>query len=343
MPENPTQIADVHRPRLSVAPMMDWTDRHCRMFHRQFTRRTWLYTEMVTAAAVIHGPRDRLLGCSGQEHPVVLQLGGSDPADLAAAVRVAAPYGYDEINLNVGCPSDRVQSGAFGAVLMLRPALVAACVRAMQEASPVPVTVKCRIGVDDQNPADALPEFLRAMVGAGVGHVIIHARKAWLQGLSPKENREIPPLDYNLVLAMKREFPALNISINGGISALAQAKTFLDQGLDGVMVGRAAYHDTAAVLQGADSLWGEDFAPDTHAAIDAMRPYIAAHLAGGGRLHQITRHMLGAFAGGAGARGWRRVLSTLGMQAGAGLEVLDKALAEVARAHERQSDDHASG
>lgn len=325
--------------RLSVAPMMDWTDRHCRMFHRQFTRRTWLYTEMVTAAAVIHGPRERLLDFSPREHPVVLQLGGSDPSELAQAVRAAAPFGYDEVNLNVGCPSDRVQSGCFGAVLMLRPQLVANCVSAMQQASAMPVTVKCRIGVDDQNPADTLPEFLRAMVGAGVGHVIIHARKAWLSGLSPKENREIPPLNYDLVLAMKREFPALHISINGGITALSQAKSLLDQGLDGVMVGRAAYHDTAAVLQGADSLWGESFAPDTHSAIDALRPYIAAHLAGGGRLHQITRHMLGAFAGQAGARGWRRVLSTLGMQAGAGLDVLDMALHEVARAQERQSDD----
>ena len=318
--------------RLSVAPMMDWTDRHCRMFHRAFSRRAWLYTEMVTAAAIIHGPNDRLLAYSGGEHPAVLQLGGSDPAELARAVRIAAPYGYDEVNLNVGCPSDRVQSGCFGAVLMLQPALVASCVAAMQEASAVPVTVKCRIGVDDQNPADALPEFLRAMQGAGVGHVIIHARKAWLQGLSPKENREIPPLDYDLVLAMKREFPNLRISINGGITSLTQAKALLDQGLDGVMVGRAAYHDPASVLQGADALWGDVFAPDTFAAVDTMRPYIAAHLAQGGRLHQITRHMLGAFAGGAGARGWRRVLSTQGMISGAGLEVLDAALAEVTRA-----------
>jgi tRNA-dihydrouridine synthase A len=278
---------------------------------------------------VVHGPRDRLLGYSDTEHPVALQLGGADPAELAQAVRIAAPYGYDEVNLNVGCPSDRVQSGCFGAVLMLRPALVAGCVAAMQDASPVPVTVKCRIGVDDQDPAQALPEFLRAMQGAGVGHVIIHARKAWLSGLSPKENREIPPLDYDLVLAMRREFPSLKISINGGITTLAQAKSLLDQGLDGVMVGRAAYHDPASVLQGADSLWGEPFAPDTWAAIDTMRPIIAAHLAAGGRLHQITRHMLGAFTGQPGARGWRRVLSTQGMAAGAGLDVLDAALREV--------------
>ncbi len=320
--------------RLSVAPMMDWTDRHCRMFHRAFSRRVWLYTEMVTAAAVIHGPRDRLLAYSAAEHPVALQLGGSDPAALATAVRLAAPFGYDEINLNVGCPSDRVQSGCFGAVLMLQPDLVARCVAAMQDASPVPVTVKCRIGVDDQNPAQALPEFLHAMVGAGVGHVIIHARKAWLQGLSPKENREVPPLDYDLVLAMKREFPALRISINGGVTSLAQAKMLLDQGLDGVMVGRAAYHDPASVLQGADGLWGAGFAPSAFDAVAAMRPVIADHVAAGGRLHQITRHMLGAFTGQPGARGWRRVLSTIGMGAGAGLDVLDAALAEVTRAQD---------
>ncbi len=320
--------------RLSVAPMMDWTDRHCRMFHRQFSRRAWLYTEMVTAAAIIHGPKDRLLAYSVGEHPVALQLGGSDPAELARAVAIAAPYGYDEVNLNVGCPSDRVQSGCFGAVLMLQPALVAACVAAMQEASAVPVTVKCRIGVDDQNPSDALPEFLQAMQVAGVGHVIIHARKAWLQGLSPKENREIPPLDYDLVLAMKREFPSLKVSINGGITGLSQAKAFLDQGLDGVMVGRAAYHDPASVLQGADRIWGLDFAPSPLDAVAEMRPYIAAHLASGGRLHQITRHMLGAFTGQPGARGWRRVLSTQGMRLGAGLDVLDAALAEVTRAQD---------
>lgn len=320
------------RARLSVAPMMDWTDRHCRRFHRAFSRRTWLYSEMVTAAAIVHGAPARLLAFSAAEHPAVLQLGGCDPAELAQAVRLAAPYGYDEINLNVGCPSDRVQSGAFGAVLMLRPALVADCVKAMQDASPVPITVKCRLGVDDQDPAQTLPIFLESMVAAGVEHVILHARKAWLQGLSPKENREIPPLDYALVFAAKRWFPKLNITINGGITTLAQAQDLLAQGMDGVMVGRAAYHETAHVLQGADALWGDDFAPDSFAAIEEMRPYIAAHLAGGGRLHQITRHMLGAFAAQAGARGWRRVLSTKAMADGAGLEVLDAALGEVIRA-----------
>ncbi len=315
--------------RLSVAPMMDWTDRHCRVFHRQMTRRAMLYTEMVTAPAVIHGPRDRLLGYTDAEHPVALQLGGSDPGELAQAVRIAAPYGYDEINLNVGCPSDRVQSGCFGAVLMERPALVADCLRAMIDESPVPVTVKCRIGVDDQDPETTLPDFIAHVAGAGVRHIVIHARKAWLQGLSPKENREVPPLDYDLVLRMKHRFPDLTICINGGITTLTQAKALLDQGLDGVMIGRAAYHDPGQTLIGADALWGEDHAPDAFAVVAAMRPYIADHLATGGRLHQITRHMLGLFAARPGARGWRRVLSEGASRPGADLAVLDAALAAV--------------
>ncbi len=315
--------------RLSVAPMMDWTDRHCRFFHRQMTRRAMLYTEMVTAPAVVHGPKPRLLDYSAPEHPVALQLGGSDPVELATAVRLSRPWGYDEVNLNCGCPSDRVQSGCFGAVLMERPALVADCVRAMQAETDVPVTVKCRIGVDDQDPETVLPHFIETLAGAGVRHVIIHARKAWLQGLSPKENREIPPLDHALVLGMKQRFPDLTISINGGITSLAQARDLLDAGLDGVMIGRAAYHDPASVLIGADALWGDTFAPDAVAAVDAMRPYIAAHLAAGGRLHQITRHMLGLFTGRPGARAWRRVLSEGASREGAGLPLLDRALAEV--------------
>jgi tRNA-dihydrouridine synthase A len=309
--------------------MMDWTDRHCRVFHRLMTRRAMLYTEMVTAAAIIHGPKPRLLDFSDAEHPVALQLGGSDPGELAAAVRIAGPWGYDEINLNCGCPSDRVQSACFGAVLMERPALVADCVRAMQGETDAPVTVKCRIGVDDQIPETILPAFIDALAGAGVRHIIIHARKAWLQGLSPKENREIPPLDHTLVIAMKQRFPELVISVNGGITSLTQAKSLLDQGLDGVMLGRAAYHDPASVLIGADALWGDSFAPDAVAVVDAMRPYIADHLATGGRLHQITRHMLGLFTGRPGARGWRRVLSERASRDGAGLDVLDAALAEL--------------
>lgn len=309
--------------------MMDWTDRHCRVFHRQMTRRAMLYTEMVTAPAIVHGPKPRLLDYSAVEHPVALQLGGSEPRELAEATRIARAWGYDEVNLNCGCPSDRVQSGCFGAVLMERPALVADCLRAMQAETDAPVTVKCRIGVDAQDPETVLPQFIEAIAGAGVRHVIVHARKAWLQGLSPKENREIPPLDHDLVVRMKDRFPELTICINGGITSLDQARDLLARGLDGVMIGRAAYHDPASVLIGADALWGEGFAPDPVAVADAMRPYIAAHLAAGGRLHQITRHMLGLFTGRPGARGWRRVLSEQASRDGAGLEVLDVALAQV--------------
>jgi tRNA-dihydrouridine synthase A len=319
--------ADAHR--LSVAPMMDWTDRHCRFFHRQMTARAMLYTEMVTAAAVIHGPRGRLLGFSQAEHPVALQLGGSDPAELAAAVKAARPYPYAEVNLNCGCPSDRVQSGCFGAVLMQTPDLVAECVAAMQAETDQPVTVKCRIGVDDQTPSETLPRFLDTIARAGVRHVIIHARKAWLQGLSPKENREIPPLDYPLVLQMKRDFPELTICLNGGVTSLAQARGLLDQGLDGVMIGRAAYHDPGAALIGADALWGDAFAPDPADVVHAMLPHVQAHLDQGGRLHQISRHMLGLFTGKPGARQWRRILSEQANRPGAGTDLLLKALAAV--------------
>lgn len=315
--------------RLSVAPMMDWTDRHCRVFHRQMTRRAMLYTEMVTAPAVIHGDRARLLDHAAVEHPVALQLGGSDPAELAAAVRAAAPFGYDEVNLNCGCPSDRVQSGCFGAVLMERPAVVAECVAAMQAETDLPVTVKCRIGVDEQTPAEVLPRFLETVARAGVRHFIVHARKAWLKGLSPKENREIPPLDYPLVLAMKRAFPELTLCLNGGVTSLDQAEALLAQGLDGVMIGRAAYHDPAAVLIGADRLWGQDFAPDAFAVVTAMLPYVQEHLDAGGRLHQITRHMLGLFTGRPGARGWRRILSEGANRPGAGTDLLLEALSQV--------------
>ncbi|MDE3122551.1 MAG: tRNA dihydrouridine(20/20a) synthase DusA [Paracoccaceae bacterium] len=309
--------------------MMDWTDRHCRVFHRVLTRRALLYTEMVTAPAIIHGDRARLLDYDAREHPVALQLGGSDPAELAQATRIAADWGYDEINLNCGCPSDRVQSGAFGAVLMLDPARVADCVAAMAAASPVEVTVKCRIGVDDQDPAEILPRFLETVAAAGVTRFIIHARKAWLQGLSPKENREIPPLDYPLVAAMKARFPNLDLSINGGISDWNAVEGFLAQGLDGVMLGRAAYHDPALLLEADARLWGESRQITRHEAVEEMRPYIARHLQSGGRLHQITRHMLGLYHGQPGARGWRRLLSERANLKGAGLEVIDAALAEV--------------
>jgi tRNA-dihydrouridine synthase A len=319
--------------RLSVAPMMDWTDRHCRYLHRLMSRNALLYTEMVTAAAVIHGDRDRLLGFDPAEQPVAAQLGGSDPAQLAQATRIVGERGYSEVNLNIGCPSDRVQSGCFGAVLMEQPALVAECVAAMIAVSPVEVTVKCRIGVDDQNPADVLPDFLQQVSAAGVVRFAIHARKAWLQGLSPKENRDIPPLDYDLVRAMKAQFPHLHISVNGGIKTLQQAREFLDQGLDGVMIGRAAYHDPAAVLLQADSLIFDDPRRQTaEEVVHAMLPYIEAHLTAGGRLHQITRHMLGLFSGRPGARLWRRALSDQAHQDGAGPAVVLDALAHVTEA-----------
>ncbi len=312
---------------LSVAPMMDWTDRHCRVFHRLMSRRALLYTEMVTAPAIIHGDRPRLLNYDAVEHPVALQLGGSDPLELAQATRIASGWGYDEINLNVGCPSDRVQSGCFGAVLMKTPDLVADCVTRMIDASPVEVTVKCRIGVDDQVPDDVLPAFLDTMRAAGVRRIAIHARKAWLQGLSPRENRDIPPLDYSLVHRMKRQFPDLHLSINGGIPGLDVVRDHL-RVMDGVMVGRAAYHQPWDILGGADSLWG-DTPPFDHPeqVAQAMRPYIAAHLAAGGRLHQVTRHMLGLFHGMPGARGWKRTLSE-GASKG-GIEIYDAALRQV--------------
>ncbi|MFW5641527.1 MAG: tRNA dihydrouridine(20/20a) synthase DusA [Roseicyclus sp.] len=314
--------------RLSVAPMMDWTDRHCRYLHRLLSRHALLYTEMVTAAAVIHGDRARLLAFDPAEHPVALQLGGSDPAELAEAARIAADHGYDEINLNVGCPSDRVQSGCFGAVLMERPALVAECVAAMIAASPVEVTVKCRIGVDAQEPRVVLPDFLARISEAGVARVAIHARKAWLQGLSPKENRDVPPLDHALVHEMKAAFPALHVSINGGIASLAEAKAHLDAGLDGVMIGRAAYHAPFDILGRADAEIYGDPAPGRSAeeAVLAMLPHIEAHLAAGGRLHQVTRHMLGLFAGRPGARLWKRTLSEGAHRPGAGPDLVERAL-----------------
>ncbi|MGO4915345.1 tRNA dihydrouridine(20/20a) synthase DusA [Pseudogemmobacter sp. W21_MBD1_M6] len=316
--------------RLSTAPMMDWTDRHCRYLHRLMSRNALLYTEMVTAPALVRGDARHLLRFDPAEQPVALQLGGSDPVELAQAARMGADEGYAEINLNVGCPSDRVQSGCFGAILMQRPALVAECVSAMIGAQGVEVTVKCRIGVDDQNPADVLPDFLARVSAAGVNRFQIHARKAWLQGLSPKENRDIPPLDYDLVIAMKALFPHLHLSVNGGITTLDQARGFLDRGLDGVMIGRAAYHTPADILLGADRLiYGDTHATTAEAVVHAMLPYIEAHLASGGKLGQVTRHMLGLFAGKPGARGWRRILSEEGHKDGAGPHTVLAALAAV--------------
>ncbi|WP_299962037.1 tRNA dihydrouridine(20/20a) synthase DusA [uncultured Roseobacter sp.] len=317
--------------KLSIAPMMDWTDRHCRYLHRLLSTHTLLYTEMVTSAALVRGQALHLLDYSQAEHPVALQLGGSDPKELAVAARLGAEAGYCEINLNVGCPSDRVQSGCFGAVLMEQPALVAQCVAAMQRAVSIPVTVKCRIGVDDQIPEEVLPEFLARIVGAGCERVSIHARKAWLQGLSPKENRDIPPLDYGLVMRMKGLFPNLHISINGGITSLDQAEAFLEAGLDGVMIGRAAYHDPAAILCAADPrIFGTGTVTRPEDAVIQMLPYIEVHLTAGGKLGQITRHMLGLFTGRPGARMWRRVLSEGAHRPGAGPELVLEALRQIA-------------
>ncbi len=326
------EIKAKYASRLAVAPMMDWTDRHCRYLHRLLSRQTLLYTEMVTAPALVRGGALHLLDHSPEEYPVALQLGGSDPAELAQAARLGAQAGYAEVNLNCGCPSDRVQSGTFGAVLMKQPALVAECVSAMRAAVDVEVTVKCRIGVDDQNPEDVLPEFLARIVGAGCERVAIHARKAWLQGLSPKENRDIPPLDYPLVHRMKELFPNLHISINGGISSLEEAQSHLEGGLDGVMIGRAAYHQPADLLCAADRvIFGEGEDSNPFEVVRAMLPYIEGHLSSGGRLHQVTRHMLGLFAGRPGARAWRRTLSEGATRSGAGPELVEQALATVAQ------------
>ena len=317
--------------RLSVAPMMDWTDRHCRAFHRVLSDRALLYTEMVTAPAVIHGDRDRLVGRAADDR-TALQLGGSDAEQVAQAAAIGADRGYREVNLNCGCPSDRVQSGAFGAVLMERPADVAGIAAAMIAAVPgdCEITVKCRIGVDDQDPRAALPAFLTAIEAAGVRRVTVHARKAWLQGLSPKQNRDVPPLDYALVADMVAAFPGLSITLNGGIDTLDAARTALALGVDGAMIGRAAYHMPHDILAGVDAaVFGGAPGPSPEAAARAMLPHIEAHLSAGGRLHQVTRHMLGLFHGRPGARGWRRVLSERGPRDGAGTEVVLAALAQV--------------
>ncbi len=295
--------------RFSVAPMMDGTDRHCRYFYRLLSRRARLYTEMITADAIIHGDRERLLGFDTREHPVALQLGGGDPVKLAQAASIGEAFGYDEINLNVGCPSGRVQSGAFGACLMKQPALVARCVAAMRGAVDIPVTVKCRIGVDDQAPEESLFEFIDAVAQSGCNIFIVHARKAWLDGLSPKENRTIPPLDYGLVRRLKRERSGLTVVLNGGLESLAQARAE-HHGVDGVMLGRAAY-GTPYILSDVDrEFFGETApAPLRDDVACAMSDYLKAQFVQGVRPHSITRHMLGLFHGAPGARTWRRFLS----------------------------------
>ena len=309
--------------------MIDWTDRHCRFFHRQLTRRARLYTEMIVADAVLRGDREYLLGFDNCEHPVALQLGGSDPVKLAEAAKVGEQFGYDEINLNVGCPSDRVQSGAFGACLMKTPDLVADCVAAMQAAVSVPVTVKCRTGVDDQDPEQSLRGFVSKVSAAGCRTILVHARMAWLEGLSPKENRTIPPLNYPLVYQLKQENPALTIGINGGVVSLEEAAAHLDK-VDGVMMGRAAY-ETPYVLAAADrNLFGEETLPPSRLqVVEAMIPYVEQHVAAGGKPHAVTRHMIGLFHGQPGARSWRRHLTVEAVKPGAGAEVLRDALAQL--------------
>jgi len=303
--------------RFAVAPMMDWSDRHCRFFHRLLTRRALIYTEMVTTGAVLHGDRARLLRFGPAEHPVALQLGGSDPAALAACARIGADMGYDEINLNVGCPSDRVQEGRFGACLMREPRLVGDCVAAMKAAVRVPVTVKCRIGVDDQDPEQALDALTDAVVAAGVDALIVHARKAWLAGLSPAENRDIPPLDYERVRRLKRAHPALPVSLNGGIRSVAAARAELAH-VDGVMMGRAAYQEPWRLLAVDPELFGAPapFGSAREAAL-ALVPYIERELAQGARLHSIVRHVHGLFQGVPGARAFRRALATEAVKPGA--------------------------
>jgi tRNA-dihydrouridine synthase A len=308
--------------------MMDWTDRHCRALHRMLSGRALLYTEMLTTGAVLHGDRARLLAYSPVEHPVALQLGGSDPEELAQAARIGEAEGYDEINLNVGCPSDRVQSGRFGACLMREPELVAECMAAMGAAVKVPVTVKCRIGVDDQDPEASLFGLVDLCAGAGVTRFTVHARKAWLKGLSPKENRDIPPLDYPLVWRLKRERPELTIVINGGIGSLDAAEEHLRH-VDGVMLGRAAYHTPAILAQADRRIFGAGADVDPFVAVAAYREYVAAELARGAHLAGMTRHMLGLFHGRPGARAWRRILTVEGVKPGAGLEVIDAALGAV--------------
>ncbi|EKF43855.1 tRNA-dihydrouridine synthase A [Nitratireductor indicus C115] len=313
----------------AVAPMIDWTDRHCRFFHRQLSKRAVLYTEMIVADAAIHGDRQRLLGFDECEHPVVLQLGGSDPAKLAQAAAIGADYGYDEINLNVGCPSDRVQSGTFGACLMKMPEHVGALVAAMKTGVDLPVTVKCRIGVDDQDPEEALDGLAEAVWKAGADALWVHARKAWLQGLSPKENRDIPPLDYDRVYRLKQKNPDRFIGINGGISTISEARDHMEQ-VDGVMLGRAAYQ-TPALLGDVDALMegGEPRSIDYDGLIGTMADYAGRHIAEGGRLSHVTRHMVGLFHGFAGARRYRQILSSDATRKDAGPEVLLAAFAEV--------------
>jgi tRNA-dihydrouridine synthase A len=323
--------------RFCVAPMMDWTDRHCRVFHRILTARALLYTEMVTADAVIHGDRRRLIGFDPVEHPVALQLGGSDPAKLADAAAIGADAGYAEINLNIGCPSDRVQEGRFGACLMAEPELVAACVRAMRGATSIPVTIKCRIGIDDQDSEADLARFVATVADAGCSTFVVHARKAWLSGLSPKQNREVPPLDYARVYRLKAANPQLTIVLNGGIETLDDAKVHLDR-VDGVMMGRAAYQTPYVLAQVDQLLFGVADPPLSRAhAIERLIPYAESHIAVGGRLSQVTRHILGLYHGEPHGKRFRRHLSENAVSPEATVAVLREAL-RIAASPKRRDD-----
>jgi len=319
--------------RFCVAPMMDWTDRHCRFFHRLLTRRALIYTEMVTTGAVLHGDRARLIGFDPFEHPVAIQLGGCDPRALAACARIAEDFGYDEVNLNVGCPSDRVQEGRFGACLMAEPELVGACVAAMKAAVRVPLTVKCRLGIDHQDPEAALDAMAKTVKAAGADALVVHARKAWLHGLSPKENREVPPLDHARVYRLKRSHPDLDIVLNGGIGSVESAAAHLAH-VDGVMMGRAAYQEPWRLLT-VDPLLFDEPAPfaSAKAAAEALMPYVARETERGTRLYAIARHLLGLFHAVPGARAFRRHLATEGVKAGAGPQVLRDALSLVLDSH----------
>jgi tRNA-dihydrouridine synthase A len=321
----------------SVAPMMDWTDRHCRFFHRQLSSHALLYTEMVTEQAVRHGDKQKLLGFDASEQPVALQLGGSDPVGLSEAAKIGEDFGYSEINLNVGCPSDRVQGGHFGACLMAEPQLVADCVAAMQAVVKIPVTVKCRIGIDDQDEEAGLQNFVETVAETGCNTFIIHARKAWLKGLSPKENREVPPLNYDRVHRLKRSMPHLHVSLNGGLVDIENEFHHL-QTLDGLMVGREAYHNPWVLAQ-VDPLFCSRPAPvkSRRDAVETMLPYIEKHLSEGLYLHRITRHMLGLYHAQPGGRMWRQVLSTQGCKAGAGVDVVMQALEVVEAQAARQA------
>ena len=311
---------------LAVAPMLDWTDRHCRYFLRQLSRHALLYTEMVTTGAMLHGDRERLLAHDPAEHPLALQLGGSDPAELARCARIAAEWGYDEVNLNIGCPSDRVQSGRFGACLMAEPDVVAECVAAMRAAVDLPVTVKTRIGIDGRDSYEELVDFVRRVAAGGCAVFIVHARKAWLSGLSPKENREIPPLRYEVVHRLKRDFPALIVVLNGGLITLEQAEEQLRR-VDGVMIGRAAYENPYLLAEADGRFFGASAPPPgRHQVVRALLPYLEAQLRAGTPLHRMTRPILGLFRGLPGARAWRRTLSERACRAGAGVEVVEAAL-----------------